>query len=237
MACWQQRLSAHYCRLPLIDQRSAEWIRASDRAGGTRCIVLQAPAQKMRPLAPPSPLSPQCQLPLHWRCTGSCGARPGACPGEFWREQLPGHARSALLAGIVTRQRCWDAGQSVEAPGSWQHKFCPQPGSLSPPLACRLWQSATDTPMCRCRSPGAACTPSSSRRPRCCRRPARRLTPLSTALGPLPGTSCRTVKAFYQGSIRSGFVAHSDEDDPQVLQRIHAQAAKDAEWLVAKVGG
>lgn len=43
------------------------------------------------------------------------------------------------------------------------------------------------------------------------------------------------MKAFYRGSIRSGFVSHSDEDDPQVLARIQEQALRDADWLIAKV--
>lgn len=43
------------------------------------------------------------------------------------------------------------------------------------------------------------------------------------------------MQAFYRGSIRSGFVSHSDEDDPEVLARIRGQALRDADWLVAKV--
>lgn len=85
--------------------------------------------------------------------------------------------------------------------------------------------------MCRCTPPGSGCSlaaalPPAPTLPLLSSEPPRRLFYLNRR---------RTVKAFYQGSIRSGFVAHSDEDDPEVLQRIHAQALKDAEWLVAKV--
>jgi hypothetical protein len=49
--------------------------------------------------------------------------------------------------------------------------------------------------------------------------------------------SCRQFKGYYRNAIRSGFVSHCDEDDPEILQRIHKQARLDADWLVNKVGG
>ena len=46
---------------------------------------------------------------------------------------------------------------------------------------------------------------------------------------------CRNAQVFYRGSVRSGFVSFSDEDDPEVLERIRQQALKDADWVVNKV--
>lgn len=40
-----------------------------------------------------------------------------------------------------------------------------------------------------------------------------------------PGlTACRQVQEHYRGTIRSGFVSFSDEDDPEVLDRLQQQA-------------
>lgn len=44
------------------------------------------------------------------------------------------------------------------------------------------------------------------------------------------------MQEHYRGAIRSGFVAHADEDDEEVLVRIRTQSLQDAEWLVNKVG-
>lgn len=45
----------------------------------------------------------------------------------------------------------------------------------------------------------------------------------------------RQAQHYYRNSIRSGFVAHSDEDDPEVLQRIYEQSLRDADWILDKV--
>ncbi|EFN57795.1 hypothetical protein CHLNCDRAFT_143149 [Chlorella variabilis] len=44
----------------------------------------------------------------------------------------------------------------------------------------------------------------------------------------------RQAQHYYRNSIRSGFVAHSDEDDPEVLQRIYEQSLRDADWILDK---
>lgn len=44
----------------------------------------------------------------------------------------------------------------------------------------------------------------------------------------------RTAQEHYRGAIRSGFVAHADEDDEEVLARIRTQSLQDADWLVNK---
>ncbi|KAI3438777.1 hypothetical protein D9Q98_001194 [Chlorella vulgaris] len=44
----------------------------------------------------------------------------------------------------------------------------------------------------------------------------------------------RSVREHYRGSIRTGFVAHGDEDDDEVLKRIYAQAVRDADWVLNK---
>jgi hypothetical protein len=45
------------------------------------------------------------------------------------------------------------------------------------------------------------------------------------------------VQGYYRNAIRSSFVAHADEEDPERLQHINEQALKDADWVVEKVGG
>lgn len=68
-------------------------------------------------------------------------------------------------------------------------------------------------------------------------RPATPLLPAAAHNTPhQPPQPRRSVQQHYRGAIRSGFVSHADEDDEEVLSRIRAQALRDADWLVNKVG-
>ena len=44
----------------------------------------------------------------------------------------------------------------------------------------------------------------------------------------------KNAQQHYRHSIRQAFNSHIDEDDPERLEQIYAQAVKDADWLLNK---
>jgi len=44
----------------------------------------------------------------------------------------------------------------------------------------------------------------------------------------------RETRQYYRANIRSGFVNHSEEEDPERIAVITARARQDKEWILSK---
>jgi hypothetical protein len=57
------------------------------------------------------------------------------------------------------------------------------------------------------------------------------ISPLTPLLLQLP---IRETRDYYKQFLRSGFIAHQKESDPELIAILHQKALADADWILSK---